>query len=47
MVDGNPLENIDAVANSAHHRLVIKGGKQVYGTPGTNAAQVSALAAAQ
>jgi len=47
VVDGNPLEDIDAVANSAHHRLVIKGGKQVHAAPGAHAVEVSALAAAQ
>ena len=47
VVDGNPLEDIDAVANSAHHRLVIKAGKQVHATPGAHAAEAPALAAAQ
>ena len=47
VVEGNPLEDIDAVADNAHHRLVIKRGTRVHATPGEPAAAVSALAAAQ
>lgn len=47
VVNGNPLENIDAVADSAHHRLVIKGGKTVHAAPDDRATEVSDLAAAQ
>jgi imidazolonepropionase-like amidohydrolase len=47
VVDGDPLEDIDAVADSARHRLVIKGGIRVHANPGEPAAAVSALAAAQ
>ena len=47
VVDGNPLEDIDAVADSARHRLVIKRGVAVHARPGDSAAAVTALAAAQ
>jgi len=47
VVDGDPLEDIDAVADSARHRLVIKGGTRVHANPGEPAAAISALAAAQ
>ncbi len=47
VVDGDPLEDIDAVADSARHRLVIKGGIRVHANPGQPVAAASALAAAQ
>jgi imidazolonepropionase-like amidohydrolase len=47
VVDGNPLEDIDAVANSAHHRLIIKRGARVLTRTGEAATAVSDLAAAQ
>ena len=47
VVEGNPLEDIDAVADNARHRLVIKRGAKVHATPGEPVTAVSALAAAQ
>ncbi len=47
VVEGNPLEDIDAVADCAHHRLVIKRGARVHAESSEPAAAVSALAAAQ
>ena len=47
VVAGNPLEDIDSVADRAHHRLVFKRGKRVHATSGATPATVSALAAAQ
>ncbi len=47
VVEGNPLEDIDAVADNARHRLVIKRGAKVHATPGEPDTAVSALAAAQ
>jgi imidazolonepropionase-like amidohydrolase len=47
VVDGDPLENIDAVADSTHHRLIIKRGEQVQTRRGDAAPAVAALAAAQ
>jgi len=47
VVAGNPLEDIDAIADRTHHRLVIKRGARVHATSGAPAAAVSALAAAQ
>ena len=47
VVEGNPLEDIDAVADNAHHRLVIKRGAKVHAKPGEPDTVVSALAAAQ
>jgi len=47
VVDGNPLEDIDAVADRAHHRLIIKRGARVLARPGGSAAAESDLAAAQ
>ena len=47
VVDGDPLKDIDAVANSAHHRLIIKAGNRVHAAPGEHSAEVSALAAAE
>jgi imidazolonepropionase-like amidohydrolase len=47
VVDGNPLEDIEAVADHARHRLVIKRGMPVHATPGEPTAAVSSLAAAQ
>ncbi len=47
VVEGNPLEDIDAVADSARHRLVIKRGTRVHAKPGEPAAAVFALAAAE
>jgi imidazolonepropionase-like amidohydrolase len=47
VVEGDPLENIDAVADSTHHRLIIKRGEQVQTRSGDAAPAVTALAAAQ
>jgi imidazolonepropionase-like amidohydrolase len=47
VVDGNPLEDIDAVANSRRHRLIIKRGAQVHARPGEPVPAIPALAAAQ
>ena len=47
VVDGNPLEDIDAVADSARHRLVIKRGTQVHARTGEPVHAVTSLAAAQ
>jgi imidazolonepropionase-like amidohydrolase len=47
VVEGNPLEDIEAVADRAHHRLVIKKGAPVHASPGEPAQAVSSLAAAQ
>ena len=47
IVEGNPLEDIDAVADSTRHRLVIKRGAKAHAKPGEADAAVSALAAAQ
>ena len=47
VVDGNPLEDIDAVADRVHHRLVIKRGTPLQSSSAEPAAAVSALAAAQ
>jgi imidazolonepropionase-like amidohydrolase len=46
-VDGNPLEDIEAIADRARHRLIIKCGTPVHASAGEPAAAVSALAAAQ
>ncbi|NIR59609.1 MAG: amidohydrolase family protein, partial [Gammaproteobacteria bacterium] len=46
-VDGNPLEDIEAVANSAHHRLVLKRGRPVTRVPVAEGRSAAALAAAQ
>jgi imidazolonepropionase-like amidohydrolase len=47
VVEGNPLEDIDAVADSARHRLVVKRGAITHVKPGEPDTAVSALAAAQ
>jgi imidazolonepropionase-like amidohydrolase len=47
VVEGNPLEDIGAVADSARHRLVMKRGAPVTEKPGESNATVAALAAAQ
>jgi imidazolonepropionase-like amidohydrolase len=47
VVDGNPLEDIGAVADSARHRLVIKRGARVLTKAGESSDAVAALAAAQ
>lgn len=47
VVEGDPLEDIGAVADRAHHRLIIKSGTPVHATIGEPATAVSALAAAQ
>lgn len=47
VVEGNPLEDIDAVADSARHRLVIKRGAVAQVKPGEPDTAVSALAAVQ
>jgi imidazolonepropionase-like amidohydrolase len=47
VVEGNPLEDIDAVADSARHRLVVKRGAIAHVKPGAPDTAVSALAAAQ
>jgi imidazolonepropionase-like amidohydrolase len=47
VVDGNPLEDIDAVADHTRHRMVIKRGMPVHASPVEPAAAVSSLAAAQ
>jgi imidazolonepropionase-like amidohydrolase len=47
VVEGNPLEDIDAVADSTRHRLVIKLGAVAHVKPGEPDTAVSALAAAQ
>ncbi len=47
VVEGNPLEDIDAVADSARHRLVIKRGAVAQVKPGEPDTTVSALAAVQ
>jgi imidazolonepropionase-like amidohydrolase len=47
VVEGNPLEDIDAVADRARHRLVIKRGAIAHVKPGEPDTAVSALAAAQ
>ena len=47
VVDGNPLEDIEAIADRTHHRLVIKRGTPVHTSPAEPAAAVSSLAAAQ
>ena len=47
VVEGNPLEDIDAVADSARHRLVIKRGVMVHAKPGEPVVAAAALAAAQ
>ena len=47
VVEGNPLEDIDAVADSTRHRLVIKLGAVAHVKPGKPDTAVSALAAAQ
>jgi len=47
VVDGNPLEDIGAVADSARHRLVIKRGARVLTEAGESSDAVAALAAAQ
>lgn len=46
-VEGDPLEDIDAVADRAHHRLIIKRGTPVSASIGEPATAVSDLAAAQ
>ncbi|NIM26819.1 MAG: amidohydrolase family protein [Gammaproteobacteria bacterium] len=47
VVAGNPLEDIEAIADRANHRLVIKRGERVHAAPGEPAATVASLAAAQ
>ncbi len=47
VVEGNPLEDIDAVADNARHRLIIQRGAKVHAKPGEPDTAVSALAAAQ
>ncbi len=47
VVEGNPLDDIDAVADSARHRLVIKLGAVAHVKPGKADTAVSTLAAAQ
>ncbi len=47
VVEGNPLEDIDAVADSTRHRLVIKLGAVAHVKPGKPDTALSALAAAQ
>jgi len=47
VVSGNPLEDIDAIADRSRHRLVIKNGNPVQTTSGEPARAVTSLAAAQ
>jgi imidazolonepropionase-like amidohydrolase len=47
VVDGNPLEDIGAVADSTRHRLVIKRGEQVLVRHGDATPALATLAAAQ
>jgi len=46
IVDGNPLEDIQSIANSAHHHLVLKRGKPVAGSRKIGASPELAQAAA-
>ena len=47
VVQGNPLEDIDVVADSAGHRLVVKRGAIAHVKPGEPGTAAPALAAAQ
>ncbi len=47
VVDGDPLEDIDAVADRNRHRMIIKRGEPVHASPGKPAASVTSMAAAQ